>query len=393
MKQQCVSCGEVISELFSLGNQPMANKYPAPDLPAEHEWRQELKAFYCGECLYIYVACNADRSIFFEDYYYLSSVNKELVNHFDQLAHIIAKSHPRLVVDIGSNDGIFLRPLKRLGVTAIGVDPSHNVGAIANENGLETVIGFFNQEVAKKILSKKGPADIIVASSVFTHLDDPGQFFEAAKTLLTDNGVIIIEVEYLGDIVKSIGFERFYFDRPHYYSVTTIEKLAIHHGFACADVEYIAPHGGSIRLTLSRSANGMQNSILHAEESSILSPENILNAFSKFSTSCEELRNSLEVMNDSGERVAGYGCPARFSTITNFADIDISLLPFVVDDSPLKQGLQSPGKRIPIVAYNQSEPVDTYIMFAYEYAASIRKRLAEKRSNIRFIRPVPYTQL
>lgn len=393
MNPTCISCEKKVSKLFSLGDQPMANKFPIAELPKIDEWHQNLNAYFCDQCLYINVACDLERSDFFEDYYYLSSVNDELVQHFQNLAKQIAKNKPTLVVDVGSNDGILLKPLRDLGVNAIGVDPSHNVGAIANRNKLETIIGFFDLKVAETILGQRGPADVIVASSVFTHLDNPGQFFEVADALLTKDGQIIIEVEYLGDIIHTLGFERFYFDRPHYFSITTIQRLAANHQFTLEHVEHISPHGGSVRLSLSRSrVTGGATDINYNEHAS-LSSNFILESFAKFTDSCAALCESLSTMKLKGERVAGYGCPARFSTITNFANIDSTLLPFVIDDSPLKQGLSSPGKRIPIMSFEQSEEVQNYILFAYEYASSIRKRVEVKQKNVKFFRPVPFQQL
>ena len=116
--------------------------------------------------------------MFFEEYFYLSSVNNELVKHFEELAKQL--ENRKLVVDVGSNDGVLLRPLKKLGVRAIGVDPSENVGALANAEGLETLISFFEQDTAHQIAEKYGKPDCIVASSVFTHMEDPSAFLRLA---------------------------------------------------------------------------------------------------------------------------------------------------------------------------------------------------------------------
>ena len=110
-------------------------------------------------------------------------------------------------MDIGSNDGILLKPLKKLGVNAIGVDPSINVSKIANDAGLETIVSFFGQETAEMIKKKYGKPDVIVASSIFTHLENPHEFILAVKNLLADDGDFIIEVEYIGNIVEDVQFE------------------------------------------------------------------------------------------------------------------------------------------------------------------------------------------
>ena len=159
----------------------------------------------------------------FKDYYYLSSVNDKLVNHFKKLAYKIRKS--KFVIDIGSNDGILLKPLKDMGVKCLGIDPSINVGKIANKKGLNTIIGFFDKKIIKKILKTYQKPDVLVASSVVTHLKNPKEFAKNIKSLLMKDGIFILEIEYLYNFIKNLEFERFYFDRPFYYSVKSIDIL------------------------------------------------------------------------------------------------------------------------------------------------------------------------
>ena len=120
-------------------------------------------------------------------YFYLSSVNKELVDH-----QIIIKYHSKRMYtfDIGSNDGIFLKPLIEKGVTAIGIDPSKNVGKIANDNNLETVTGFFDEKNTNFILNKYGKSDYIVAS-IFTHVENSHEFIENICKLLKTDSIYI----------------------------------------------------------------------------------------------------------------------------------------------------------------------------------------------------------
>ena len=174
----------------------------------------------------------------FEDYYYLSSVNQGLVRHFEDLAQQLASA--KFVVDVGSNDGILLKPLQKLGVKALGVEPSINVSKIANDQGLETLTSFFDIPAAEQIERSHGRADVIVASSVFTHLENPGGFIDAVKRLLTDDGTFIVEVEYIGSILETTQFERFYLDRIFYYSLTSLTKLFRAHGMEITDVRDIA---------------------------------------------------------------------------------------------------------------------------------------------------------
>jgi methylation protein EvaC len=377
-----------------MGIQPLANKYPISSEKFVDEYLQEMIILFCDNCGYCHLPCEADRAIFFEDYYYLSSVNTELVQHFDRMADELSLLNAKFVLDVGSNDGVLLEPLSKLGIKALGVDPSHNVGAIANQKGLETYIGFFDDKMADRIKVEKGCPDVIVASSVFTHLEEPAKFFRNCDLLLSARGSVIVEVEYLADIIMSLGFERFYYDRPHYYTVKSLQYLAAQYGFEISKVDRIDVHGGSVQVRFRRIQKPFGGTSVAGVQSVMgdhLGAEQICGKFREFTDACSLLKAELRSMSAAGLRVAGYGCPARFSTITNFADIDSTLIPIVIDDSPLKQGRFSPGKHIPIVKQADSASVDTYIVFAYEYIRSIRQKVGPREVN--FFRPIPFSRI
>jgi methylation protein EvaC len=392
---KCLICGGQMEKLFSMGKQPLANKYPASTQEFKAEIVEEMHVFYCDPCSYLNIPCNTNRSVFFEDYYYLSSVNKELVDHFSQLAESIKTGGYRFVVDVGSNDGILLKPLKDRKIQCLGLDPSENVSEIANAAGLETLVGFFNPSSADRIKANYGHPDLICASSVFTHLEHPADFFRTANSLLADDGEILIEVEYLKEIVDRLCFERFYFDRPHYYSVRSLKILGEISGFKLVRVEPITAHGGSVRAIFARkeASTPIDSSVSQSmeEESLLLRSSAIQRQFELFKSECVTLKKKLEAFRQSGKIVTGYGCPARFSTITNFADIGADLIPCVIDDSPLKSGRFSPGKHIPITDFSNCPNKEIFIVFAYEYIDSIKRKV--RLDQVKYFKPIPFEAL
>jgi methylation protein EvaC len=291
-----------------LGKQPLANKYPI-ETQFDTEEFFPLAMFFCARCKNVQLGTMVSRERMFEDYYYLSSVNAGLVRHFDELATKLAGA--RFVVDIGSNDGILLKPLKKLGVNAIGVEPSINVSQIANDQGLTTICSFFDATTATEIVAKYGKADTIVASSVFTHLEDPHKFIDAVKHLIADDGQFIIEVEYIGNILRLVQFERFYLDRIFYYSLTSLMNLFERHDMIVCDVEYIEPHGGSLRVTIrtqggGRGPSGNVTALLN-EEDETLTIGKLEKFKSDVDTQITAFRNLLIGYKKSNLKVAGYG--------------------------------------------------------------------------------------
>lgn len=388
----CRICGsDDLEELIDLGRQPFANKYPERSKDFADEFFGLLVVNFCNSCLSAQIIDVHSRDEMFLDYYYLSSVNPGLVDHFTELANELSES--RFVLDIGSNDGVLLRPLKSNRVPCLGVDPSKNVGALANAEGLQTEIGFFDEAMANKIYKQVGRPEHIVASSVVTHLENPHSFFDLCASILAVDGQLIIEIEYLPAILSNIQFERFYFDRPHYYSLHGVKKLAEKSGLNLQDAVELKQHGGSVRITL-----GFQNKISEAAQA-LLNYEirNLRRLSGTFASNAKaEMSKLLEFISDiskRGENIVGFGCPARFATITNFGDIGPSLIPHVIDDSPLKVGKFSPGTHVPIIEYdwNTLKSADCILVFAYEYFDTIKLRLP--KTTIGAYRPLPLMKL
>lgn len=385
---KCFLCGhENTVEFLDLGLQPLANKYPTKEQFKTEDFFP-LEVFFCTQCKNVQLGTLVSRERMFENYYYLSSVNPGLVRHFEALANKLSSA--KLVVDIGSNDGILLKPLKTLGVRAVGVEPSVNVSKIANDAGLMTITSFFDSATVEKIKKEYGKADVVVASSVFTHLENPHQLIDDVKNLMTDGGACIIEVEYIGNILKSIQFERFYLDRVFYYSLTSLKHLFEAHGMYIADVEHIEPHGGSIRVTVKKGQDSASGNVarLLAEEEKELTLSTLKEFKQDVHTHTAAFRAKLEEYKKSNLNVAGYGAPARVSTICNYGSIGPELIEFIIDDSPLKQNRFSPGTHIPIVPKEHLEKhrPDVLVVFAYEYFDDIKKKTA---GAYRYLIPIP----
>lgn len=389
---KCKCCDStLVKDLIDLGQQPFANKYPSEDQKI-HEMLMNLSILICENCFTAFTKTIAPRDIMFEEYFYLSSVNEELVNHFNELANLIPSGSNLL--DIGSNDGILLKPLIAKNINALGIDPSENVGKIANDNGLKTIIGFFDETNTSKIINEYGKFDFVVASSIFTHVENSLEFIKNVKRILKDDGTFILEIEYIKNIISNTEFERFYFDRPYYFSIKGIICLFEKIGMYVNKIEEIKPHGGSLRFLIKNNKNIENISKNKLDEETTFFENIFKSSFNKkVLEEANIFKNFLIESKAQGKKVVGYGCPARFSTITNFLDIDESLISFVIDDSPLKQKKFSPGKHIPILAKETLIEIkpDIIIVFAYEYFESIFK--FTKQFSARHYKPIPMTLL
>lgn len=386
----CALCEAKSVEFLDLGEQPMANKYPQGFAETFNEEFFRVKVYFCPKCKNIQLDTTVSRETMFVDYYYLSSVNKKLVNHYTKFAQSLKDA--KFVLDIGSNDGILLKPLKEMGIKCLGIDPSMNVGKLANEAGYETLVDFFDAKSASLIALQYGRPDVICGLSMFSHLQDPHVFIEDVKSLMAEDGKFYVEVEYNANILKNVAFERFYLDRIFYFSVHSFQKLFEKHGLVLVDAEVTDIHGGSLRVCAKRrgSPSLRTRQLLEAEKK--LNTLAVKRFNKRALKQVKDLKKRLQELKNEGLTIAGYGCPVRASTITNYGNIGADLIDYIVEDSPLKQGRLSPGKHIPIVPPSHliEHKPDVLVVFAYEYFDDIRKKLP---AEYRYLFPIPVREV
>ncbi len=399
----CRICrGKKLHRVLSLGPTPLANAFlheSEKNLPEQYF---PLDVYVCKECSLVQLLDVVDPRVLFKDYVYVSSTSPVFVAHFNDFARQVFDrfrlSQNSLVIDIGSNDGILLRPFKSLGARVLGVEPDHSIGAVARKAGVDTISEFFSPALAKKILKKYGKVDIITATNVFAHVDDIHSLARGVGRLLKKSGVFIIEVPYLVDFLEKNLFDTVYHEHLSYFSVTALHAFFEGAGMTIIDVQKVPSHGGSLRVFVqnAKTASVPKSSVrafLSAEKKLKLHEENIYKEYQKrIGQNRIKLLTLLHDLKKKGKTIAGYGAPAKGNTLLNFFAIGNEILEFIVDDSPHKQGRYTPGKRIPIVssAELQQNPPDYLLIIAWNFSDSIMKKNETfRKKGGKFIIPVP----
>jgi SAM-dependent methyltransferase len=399
---RCRSCNrKEFLEFISLKRQPPANAFLKED-DFDKEISYPLDVTCCKNCLLVQLTEESyiPRDKLFLDYAYASSISGGLRNHFTELANQLkSEFNPKIVVDIGSNDGVLLKPLLELGCEAIGVEPAANLAKQANVNGLTTLCSYFNKEIVDKIISDSGHADIVVASNVFAHLEEYHDIIENVKSLLSENGTYIVEVQYFADMIKDMTFDNIYHEHVLYYTVHSMINLFDKHNMNVYKVEKIPTHGGSIRGYISKTNNPRHHSVddlLKEEKQNGIDDLHTLEKFNdQLQSNINEIRELFNRLSNEKKRIFGYGAPAKSSTMINSIGLDNSNVELIIEDSPLKQGLFTPGSHIPITGPEilQDETPDYLMIFAWNYADEIIAKVEEKHPNLDYIIPMPNLRL
>ena len=397
----CRSCGgEDLGVFLSLGNMPLSDGLLAPEALAREEPRYPLDVAFCPDCTLAQILATVPpEQLFGADYPYFSSFTDSLLRH--SAANVAARIAERrldgksLVVELASNDGYLLQYYRERGIPVLGIDPALGPVAAARARGVETLQAFFGRELAIQLATNGRQADVIHANNVLAHVADTNGFVSGIGTLLKDDGVAVIEVPYVKELIDHGEFDTIYHEHLCYFSVTALTELFRRHGLALNRVEPLAIHGGSLRLFVEKRER-QDRSVAEYLQAERRAGVDRFDYYAGFSARVARIRGDLlellARLKREGARIAGYGAAAKGTILLNFAGIGREMLEFVADRNVHKQGRYMPGVRLPIVAPGrilETQP-DYLLILPWNFKDEIMEQQGEYRSRGgRFIVPVP----
>jgi len=404
VEMPCRSCkAHPLQSVVDLGATPLANALLTRERLDGPEERFPLHLVFCEECSLSQITESVRPEKLFGDYLYFSSVSEAMLRHWEAIATRMQRERKlgpgSLVVDVASNDGYLLQFYKRAGIGVLGIEPAANIARVAqDERSIPTICSFFGEDFAAKLARDGKRADVLHANNVLAHVADLNGFVRGIASVLNDDGVAVIETPSVRDMVDRLEFDTIYHEHLHYFSLASLEKLFARHGLSIVDVEHVPVHGGSFRVFASPSAIARKPSdafqtMLGAEADAGTTS---LAFYRDFGARIENLRSKLTTLlkelKMASQRIAGYGASAKGSTLLNAFGIGSDSLDFVVDKSPHKQGLYTPGTHLPIAAPDKLlEAMPDYVLLlTWNLEVEILAQQAEyRRRGGRFIVPVP----
>src|SRR5262245_29389365 len=398
----CILCRSGgVEQFLDLGDTALANEFLRPHELAGREPKYPLRVGLCRSCSHVQLMDSVPPRIMFEHYLYVSSASDTLKNHLRDLSRELTQRYrlgaTDLVIDIGCNDGTLLRGFQSQGLRTLGVDPAENLASLAAGDGVERYTELFTRAAARAIVERWGQASLVTATNTFPHIQDPSDFIQGIQTVLKPGGALVIEMHYLLDLIAQVAFDTIYHEHVSYWALGPIKRLVENNDMEVVDAERVPLHHGQLRVHVQRRGEGSVRSsvckLLLAEKAAGLDQFATYTAFARRVQQIKnDLRRTLTALARQGRRVAGYGAPAKGNTLLGFLGIGPELLPYIVDRSPLKQGLYTPGTHIPVVAPGQllRDQPDFVLLLAWNFVDEIRAQQAEyRRRGGRFIVPVP----
>ena len=389
----CRHCGATLDlTLVDLGLSPLANSYVPPDKTAKPDPVYPLHARVCTNCWLVQVDdAVPPEEIFSSEYAYFSSFSDSWLAHCKtytaDMTRRFGLGPNSLVAEIASNDGYLLQYFVERGIPVLGIEPSANTAKLAEQKGVPTLVEFFGNALAQRLVKEGHKPDLIASANVLAHVPDINDFVAGIATLLSGDAVYTVEFPHLLNLIEKVQFDTIYHEHYSYLSLLAVETIFAKAGLRVFDVEEFPTHGGSLRvfacLEGATHAEGRGLAKVRADEATaqLDQPEGYLN----FTTKVERLRDGLLKFLHSakaqGKSVAAYGAAAKGNTLLNYAGIGPDLIAYCVDRNPAKQNTLLPGSRIPVyrVETLQTDPPDYVLILPW----NIREEVIGQLSDIR----------
>jgi SAM-dependent methyltransferase len=400
----CRSCGETDLKLvLSLGRMPLANALLTKEQLNQPEDTYPLDLVFCPRCTLVQITETVPPEKLFREYLYFSSFSDTVLHHSKELAtRLIHSRHldgGSLVVEVASNDGYLLQYYKQAGIPVLGIEPAVNIARVAREKqDIPTLCEFFGAKLARQLKDQGKQGDVIHAHNVLAHVADLNGFVEGIRILLKKEGVAIIEVPYVKDMIDRSEFDTIYHEHLCYFSLIALDRLFQRHGLVIQDVQRISIHGGSLRIFVVPAGGCLDLShtgkrfVVDEHRWGLDQIEFYQDFASRVANLKTQLCNTVRDLKGNGNYLAAYGAAAKGTTLLNYFGIGQEALDFVVDRSTYKQDHYMPGVHLPIYSPGQLlEKMPNYVLvLAWNFADEIMSQQEEyRRRGGHFIIPIP----
>ena len=396
-RKYCAICrNEKLHNIMEYGLVPLAGDFPAKN-ELSRDRKYNLNIQFCVQCSLLQTDSVIDADMLFKDYRYMSSIG--LSNHFTSVASMIKERfNPNYLLEIGSNDGVLLKPLKDLGVSAIGVEPAVNISKVAKERGCDVINDYFGDDIIEKH-EFENKFDFVVSTNCFAHIDDIQSIVKGVKKSLKAGGHFMVEVHYVKNLIEQLQYDNIYHEHLYYYSLNSLNNLFRQHDMTIVDYEQIPIHSGSIRVIIKNSnekqPTKVSQKLAEEAEMGLTSLEWFTGFGTKVRNHVIEIQDTLKELKTKGYKICGYGASGRANMICNLAKITPDVIDYIVDESPERAGRFVAGTHVPIVTKkvldDDIHKPDYIMIFAWNFSKMIMEKL--KGNGYKYIIAFPTMQI
>ena len=388
---KCKITNKQIKPFMSFGKMPIANGFiEKKDFESEFFFNMEI-GFSEDISLLQLKEHPSPEQMFNDNYPFFTGSSEYMKLHFSKYAKFIKDNYLNnnsRIIEIGSNDGTFLKNFKDSNLEYVGFEPSSNVAEIANNNNVKTLNNFFNQDSIEQIAEFKNKTDVIYAANVICHIPNQNKLIRNVKKILKEDGVFIFEEPYLGAMYKKISYDQIYDEHIYMFSASSINKIYKKYGMTLVDAIPQKTHGGSMRYIIKKNkdlsiSKRLKKIIYEERKKNIDNYKGCIKFKNQVEKSKEKLRQKILKMKMKKQKICGYGATSKSTTILNYCGINYKYIDCIFDTTPYKIGKYSPGTHIPILNYKYfgKQKYKNIFLFAWNHKQEIMKK-EKKLKNI-----------
>lgn len=383
---------------FDMGELPLGNAFLKKE-DFDKEKRYKLELGICRACGLVQQTKPPPVEALQQDYRNYSYVpfGETLAQHYAAMAKEAAEeaslSSSSTVVDVGSNDGLLLRSIRKLfpqGLEpyVLGIEPAEKISKTARQNGIPTITAFFSKKVADDILDNWGSADLVCCTAVLQHIPDLNEFMKNVARILKPTGVFMTEGRYFGATVQKTSYDTMYHEMLYFFTSYSLKNLLKRHHLYATRAKTTEVYGGSLRMYARKTKSRKKIDVGLASYEGIDVYKTCIQFADRAKAKAIQLQSLVTSLKAKGKRIAAYGAPSTSATLLNYAGIGAGEIEYIVDDSPLKQGLYTPGTHIKIVPHDvlEVDPPDYLLINAWRLRNEIIPKVPK---GIRCIIPLP----
>jgi methylation protein EvaC len=345
-----------LTPVINFGSMPIANAFLEEDQFEREHFYHMILGFDPRTKAIGLVNTVPLSKLFHNHYAFYSSTSKLMQAHFSETAKkLLQYAGKGIVVELGSNDGIMLEAWKNMDIPAIGIEPSKNVAKISQSKGHAVIVKPINNKVVDEVL-EKGKVSLVYAANTFCQFANFGKYIGYVTRLIGKDGVFVFEDPYFLDIYEKTAYDQIYDEHVWYFTVSFVNNMFGPFGYHVFDCEHLEVHGGELRMCVGHKDT-------HPAKESVSSwlkkEEDLEEKLTTFRENTEKSKTKLlEILHKikkDKKSVCGFGATSKATTVFNYCGIGPDLIPFVTDNTPIKQGKFYPGVHIPVVPQEKFE--------------------------------------
>lgn len=404
MSFKCRVCeSKNIKQILDLGMQPWGNDF-IPVIENRTSELYPLKFVICEECKTCQIDYTIPKEKMFVNHSYMSGTTKTLTKHFENIGEEILKkiklNNNDYILDIGGNDGSFLKFFKDQNIKVLNVDSGKKQSKLSNERGIQCLNTFFDSKVSEKIELDNNKAKVIHGSGIFFHLEDLKSVFKGIKNLLASDGILVAEFIYLPSMMKNLAFDQIYHEHLLYYSLHSLQNLLDQYDFEIFDSELYEIHGGSCVAYISHKSNKKSKTQKFIKMYESEKNEGFLDqkVYIDFSNKVHEIKvkmiNLIKNLKSKNNKIYALGAPVKGSTLLNFMELNEKYIDCAVEINPHKFNTLYPGTKIKVLDQSLVIDPDYYLFLSWNFQKEIISKMSKfVEKGGKFIIPFPEPKL